>query len=102
LDLAEGDGGALERAVRGAADRHDAAAAVLGELRARTPSVLAGEDVHWAGEPTLDVLKLLAGQIERVAALVVITYRDDELEATHPLRHLLGQLVARRATPLRQ
>jgi DNA-binding CsgD family transcriptional regulator len=97
LDLAEGDGGALERAVRGAADSHDAAAAVLGELRARTPSVLVVEDVHWADEATLDVLKLLARQIERVAALVVITYRDDELEATHPLRHLLGQLVARRA-----
>ncbi len=97
LDLAAGAGGELEQMVRDAADSHDVAAALVVELRSRTPAILVVEDVHWADEATLDVLKLLVRQIEPVPALLVMTYRDDELEATHPLRHLLGQLVSLRA-----
>ena len=71
---------------------------LIEELRAGwPPSVLLLEDVHWADEATLDVLKLLGRRIASVPALVVVSYRDDELDATHPLRHLLGQLVTRRA-----
>jgi DNA-binding CsgD family transcriptional regulator/tetratricopeptide (TPR) repeat protein len=97
LDLASDAGGELEEIVRAAADSHDVAAALVVALRSRAPAILVVEDVHWADEATLDVLKLLARQIEPVPALVVLTYRDDELDATHPLRHLLGQLVSRRA-----
>ena len=52
------------------------------------------EDIHWADEATLDVLRLLARRIDAVPALVVVTYRDDELERTHPLRVVLGELGA--------
>jgi len=97
LGIAEDAGGELEAAVRAAAGGYDVAAALIDELRASDPTVLVLEDVHWADEATLDVLKLLGRQIESVPALVVVTYRDDELEATHPLRHLLGQLATRRA-----
>jgi DNA-binding CsgD family transcriptional regulator/tetratricopeptide (TPR) repeat protein len=97
LEIAGEAGGELEAAVRAAAGSHDVAAALVLELRARAPAILVFEDVHWADEATLDVLKLLGRQIESVPALVIATYRDDELEATHPLRHLLGRLVTRRA-----
>lgn len=30
--------------------------------------------------------------MERLPALLVLTYRDDELSREHPLRHLLGQV----------
>ena len=50
--------------------------------------------MHWADEATLDVLRLLARRIDAVPALVVVTYRDDELERTHPLRVVLGELGA--------
>ena len=44
------------------------------------------EDLHWADEATLDVLRLLSRRIESVPALVLATYRDDELDREHPLR----------------
>ena len=50
------------------------------------------EDLHWADEATLDLLRLLTRRIAAVAALVVVTYRDNELERDHPLRVALGEL----------
>ena len=97
LEVAEHVGGALEAAVRGDAATYDVAFALVDELRTGVPAVLVLEDVHWADEATLDVLKLLGRRVESVPTLVVVSYRDDELDATHPLRHLLGQLVTRRA-----
>ena len=44
------------------------------------PTVLVLEDLHWADEATLDVLRLLVRRIETLPVLVVGTYRDDELD----------------------
>jgi tetratricopeptide (TPR) repeat protein len=52
--------------------------------------------VHWADEATLDVLRLLARRVETVPALVVASYRDDELDRAHPLRIMLGELATSR------
>ncbi|MET3654572.1 ATP-binding protein [Dyella japonica] len=62
----------------------------LQELDGTTLLVL--EDLHWADAATLDLVKYLARRIERVRALLVLTYRDDELDARHPLRLLCGDL----------
>ena len=97
FEVAETVGGPLEAAVRSGAATYDVASALIDALRANAPAVLVVEDVHWTDEATLDVLKLLGRRIESVPALVLVSYRDDELDATHPLRHLLGQLVTRRA-----
>jgi DNA-binding CsgD family transcriptional regulator len=69
---------------------------VLGALgRAlRGGSVVVLEDLHWADEATLDVVHLLGRRVERMPALVIATYRDDELERDHPLRLVLGDLGA--------
>jgi predicted ATPase len=48
------------------------------------------EDVHWADEGTLDVLRLLGRRIESVPATAVVTFRDDE---DAPLRVVLGELA---------
>ena len=61
-------------------------------LRGRPPGVVVLEDLHWADEATLDVLRLLARRIESLPALVLATYRDDELDRAHPLRIVLGEL----------
>ena len=45
------------------------------------------EDLHWADEATLDVFRLLARRVETVPALVVATYRDDELDVCRPAAH---------------
>jgi len=56
------------------------------------------EDVHWADEATADLLGFLGRRVGRMAALVLVTYRDDELGESHPLRVVLGDLATQRAT----
>lgn len=75
-------------------------AAVLDEL-IQTPTILVIEDIHWADEATLDLLKYLARRIHHTATLLILTYRDDELGRDHPLRLVLGDLPARDVTRLR-
>ena len=58
---------------------------------ARTILVL--EDLHWADEATLDVLRTLGRRIEAMSSLVLCTYRDDQLGRTHPLRTVVGELA---------
>lgn len=69
--------------------------ALLAEVPpARRPSVVVIEDVHWADEATLDLIKFLGRRITRTSALLILTYRDDEVGPRHPLRLLLGDLPA--------
>jgi DNA-binding CsgD family transcriptional regulator/tetratricopeptide (TPR) repeat protein len=92
LDIAATTGGLLEEvAERG--DRPQAVfAALLAELRSRKPTITVLEDVHWSDEATLDMLKLLGRRAESADALVIATYRDDELDPAHPLRVAVGEL----------
>ncbi len=72
-------------------DRREVLEALRGELGwAKHPTVLAIEDVHWADEATLDVLRYLVRRAAHMPLVLVLTYRDDELSTDHPLRHLLG------------
>lgn len=71
--------------------------ALVTELEGHQPTILVLEDVHWADEATLDVLTLLGRRIEGAPALVVASYRDDELDRTHPLRIVLGSLTTNEA-----
>ena len=66
--------------------------AVFDELQNQTPTLLVVEDVHWADEATLDLLKVLGRRINKLNSLLVITYRDDEVPGEHPLRLVLGDL----------
>ena len=61
-------------------------------------TVLVLEDVHWADDATLDLLRFLGTRLRSGRALVVATYRDDGLAADHPLRVTLGELATQRAT----
>jgi ATP/maltotriose-dependent transcriptional regulator MalT len=58
----------------------------------RCPSIIIFEDVHWADEATLDLIKYLGRRIQLTPSLLILTYRDDELNAEHPLRLVLGDL----------
>jgi tetratricopeptide (TPR) repeat protein len=57
------------------------------------PTVAVIEDVHWADEATRDLLVYVARRIAEVNALVVVTYRDDEVGGDHPLRQVLGHVA---------
>jgi tetratricopeptide (TPR) repeat protein len=93
LAVAEDTGGELEEVVQSEAMPHEVVAALVREMRVRAPSVFVLEDVHWADEATLDVLRLLARRAETVPALIVASYRDDELDRAHPLRIVVGELA---------
>lgn len=54
------------------------------------PTVVVFEDVHWADEATLDLLRFLGRRIGATKTLLVATYRDDEINLQHPLRLVLG------------
>ena len=57
-------------------------------------TVLVIEDVHWADEATLDLLRFLARRLGPAATLMVITYRDDEVGPLHPVQLLAGDLAS--------
>jgi predicted ATPase len=92
-DIAAELGGELAGAVDEGARAHDVLAVLLVELRSR-PTVLVLEDLHWADEATLDVLRLLGRRVGGTRSLVVVTYRDDELGPRDPLRLVIGGLVS--------
>ena len=80
----------------GSARPHQVVAALVRELVEDAPTVVVLEDMHWADGATLDALRLLGRRIDAVPALVVVSYRDDELDRMHPLRMVLGELGRRR------
>jgi tetratricopeptide (TPR) repeat protein len=94
IDIASRFGGRLADALEANAGRPALFAILLDELRSgRTATVLVIEDLHWADEATLDLFRYLARRIGTTRTLVIATYRDDELEPTHPLRLTLGDVV---------
>ncbi len=73
------------------ADRDRILAAVRSELDwTGRPTVLVIEDLHWADDATLDVLRYLIRRMAGLPALLLLTYRDDELHREHPMTQLLG------------
>jgi DNA-binding CsgD family transcriptional regulator/tetratricopeptide (TPR) repeat protein len=98
-DAALGSRGPLAAALADDAPVDGVFGALLEELAAEPPTVLVVEDVHWADDATLDVLGYAARRIEPLAALVVLTFRDDETGLQHPLQRLLGALAG---CPLRR
>ena len=91
-DVAAATGGALEELIDSGARAHELLRALLAEL-GRQPTLLVFEDLHWADEATLDVVRLLGRRVETVPVLVVGTYRDDQLDETRSLRHVVGGLA---------
>ena len=94
LDIAQATGPELGDLVLGRAIPYQVAAAVVEELTGPVPSILVLEDVHWADEATLDVLRLVARRLDSVSALLIVTYRGEALDPGHPLRIVLGELTS--------
>src|SRR5262245_44088613 len=95
-DIAQQTQGRLLALLEEEAPRAPIFSAVLDEMKGgRGPSIAVIEDVHWADEATLDLLKFLGRRISRTNCLLVVTYRDDEVGAEHPLRLVLGDLPSR-------
>jgi DNA-binding CsgD family transcriptional regulator/GTPase SAR1 family protein len=92
-DIARSVGGSLGQLVSAGASGGSIFDAVADELHGSDPTIVVLEDLHWADEATLDLVGLLGRRVEQLGALVVATYRTDELPRVHPLRILLGDLA---------
>jgi DNA-binding CsgD family transcriptional regulator/tetratricopeptide (TPR) repeat protein len=91
-DVADQLGGEVPGLLRGTAAQHEIFAAVLDALHTR-PGVFVVEDLHWADEATLDLVRFLARRIAALPLLLVVSYRDT-LPVGHPLGPVLGDLVS--------
>ncbi len=60
---------------------------------AQRPLVVLLDDQHWADAASLDLLRFLAREVAPLPALLLATYRADELTRHHPLYQLLPSLV---------
>ncbi len=101
-DIARSGETAFRALLAGEADRAGLFEAVLSELkRAPLGTLFVVEDAHWGDEATLDLLKFVGRRMQQVPCLLVVTYRDDEVTAGHPLRRLIGELPQARLTHLR-
>jgi DNA-binding CsgD family transcriptional regulator len=85
--------GPLEELLERGARPYELSEVLLKAMRSRT-TLLVLEDLHWADEATLDLVRLLARRAHGTRSLVVATYRDDELSGDHPLRVVIGGLGA--------
>jgi DNA-binding CsgD family transcriptional regulator len=82
----------IGEALRGP-DRHEVFTVML-DLMARSlrPTVVVIEDIHWADEATLDLIKFLGRRVDRTHGLLVLTYRDGQVPDGRPLRSALADV----------
>jgi DNA-binding CsgD family transcriptional regulator/tetratricopeptide (TPR) repeat protein len=101
VDMAADLGAAFRAELAGAARRDVLFEAFLAALRTGVaPALVVLEDLHWADDATLDLVRYLGRRVASTRSLVVATYRDDEADARHPLRIALGDIAS--AAPLRR
>jgi DNA-binding CsgD family transcriptional regulator len=90
-DIARQAQGKLLAALNAGANRDVIFTAALDELEGAATLVIF-EDMHWADEATLDLLKFLGRRIHGTHSMLAVSYRDDEVGSRHPLRFVMGDL----------
>jgi AAA ATPase domain len=78
----------------GTDDRLVLARRVASVLAERAPVVAVVEDIHWADPATFDLMLLLARRAPQIEAVILATFRDDEVAANPALGLLLGDLTS--------
>jgi len=63
-------------------------------MLSRAPMLLLLEDVHWADEATLDILRFLGRRLAGMQLMIVATFRSEEADGDHPLTIVMGELAA--------
>lgn len=65
---------------------------LLAELSHERPVLFVIDDLHWADPPSLELMRILAAYTREIPVLIFGSYREIELERTHPLSTLLVDL----------
>jgi DNA-binding SARP family transcriptional activator len=76
-----------------ATERLDDVLPALLRFFAAQPSAVVVEDVHWADDATLDAVRYLSRRVPGLPAAMLLTFRDTGVDASHPLRQMLGGLA---------
>lgn len=93
MDMAAGLPVSLTEALRTGADQGGVFDALLSHLNnSPVPFLVWIEDLHWADHATLDLLRFLGRRLARCRAILLLTYRDDEVGPLHPLRNAMADL----------
>lgn len=71
---------------------HDAVGQVLIRFGEAGPLALVVEDLHWADDATVGMLRTLARVAARTHVLVIGTYRETDLDRRHPFAKALPEL----------
>lgn len=92
-DMAQDMGAELASLLDDAIDSARLFPKILDYLKQATrPIVMVFEDLHWADEATLDLLKFLGRRLQNVPVLLVASVRTDELSADHAIWQLIGDI----------
>ena len=78
--LTDGDAQNLFRVVYDLLDR-----------RAR-PTTLIVDDAHWADQATLDLVRKLGRRVDRLHGVLVLSFREEDTPADHPMRVMVGDI----------
>ena len=83
----------LIKKLTGQANRSEIFSAFLNYLRSGSNlKVIVIEDIHWADEATLDLIKFLTRRITRSRVLLLLSYRDEETGHGNLLRSVFADL----------
>jgi len=72
----------------------DAAAAAFQQIAKKRPLLVVLEDLHWAGSATIELLEYLVRNVRGASMLLVLSFREEDVGANHPLRFFLRRLDA--------
>lgn len=94
MDVLEQMGTDLLAAFKDTGDRFALFSGFLHRLkRGKDAWIVVFEDVHWADSATRDLIVFLGRRISQTNALLILTYRDDEVTTSHPLQSVVGDLA---------
>ena len=71
---------------------HEGVAILLEHIARERPVVLVIEDLHWADDATLTVLRFLLRAVVSGPIMIVLSYRSDDVHRGHPLRVFLTEI----------
>ncbi len=91
-DIADALTEGARRMLTDAEHPYDIFDAVLADLGAE-PTILAIDDLHWADQGTIDLLRFVLRRIHRRPLMVIGMARDEEVGTSHPLRTLLADIA---------
>src|SRR5689334_23205207 len=98
-DLADQLGGELQGLCARGASRDDLFRALLRQVSGPGPvNVVVVEDIHWADEATMDLVRFAGRRLRDTRVLLIVTFRDDDLATDDQLRVALGELARHRTT----